>query len=97
MEVILGDKPSCRPTEILDSYRQEAASSVTVDGEDTECDNITGKEELKLLLTLAKLAGILSRLTFSHRQIGKSDVILSITLVLAYLFRNKDVMMLPAS
>ena len=56
MEVILGDKPSCRPPEILDSSRQEAASSV--DREDTECDNITGKEELKLLLTFAKVAGI---------------------------------------
>ncbi|KAF4118762.1 hypothetical protein G5714_000813 [Onychostoma macrolepis] len=49
MEGILGDKPSCRPPEILDSFREEDAGS-SVDCEELECENINVTAERTPLL-----------------------------------------------
>ncbi len=54
MEGILGDKPSCRPPEILDSFREEdAGSSVGCEMLESENINVTGKYQQKFLQTLA--------------------------------------------
>uniref|UniRef100_A0A3B3H9E2 Myb/SANT-like DNA-binding domain-containing protein n=1 Tax=Oryzias latipes TaxID=8090 RepID=A0A3B3H9E2_ORYLA len=47
MEGILGDRPSYRPPELLDSFRDDVASSVDCEEPKCENSNVTGKGKLK--------------------------------------------------
>ncbi|ROL49843.1 hypothetical protein DPX16_0726 [Anabarilius grahami] len=51
MDAILGDKPSCQPPQILDSFREDDVAS-SLDFEEPENINVTGSEKNKIESTM---------------------------------------------